>query len=159
MLFVNDIAKIIHGVACEYLGIPNKNIGDAFLIVWKLPQQELDDKYRIINKQSYITNNLADCALISLLKMLIKLYSEDCILRYRTEPQIQRISTDYKVELGFGIHVGLAIEGAIGTEFKIDATYMGKDVELTSYLESMTKQYGCKILFSSQFKSILSKDL
>jgi class 3 adenylate cyclase len=37
MLFVNDIAKIVHGVSCEFLGIPNKNIGDAFLIVWKIP--------------------------------------------------------------------------------------------------------------------------
>lgn len=37
MLFVNDIAKVVHGISCEFLGIPNKNIGDAFLIVWKLP--------------------------------------------------------------------------------------------------------------------------
>jgi len=37
MLFVNDIAKIVHGISSEYLGIPNKNIGDAFLIVWKIP--------------------------------------------------------------------------------------------------------------------------
>jgi class 3 adenylate cyclase len=42
MLFVNDIAKIVHGITVEYLGIPNKNIGDAFLILWKIPQQELD---------------------------------------------------------------------------------------------------------------------
>jgi hypothetical protein len=38
MLFTNDIAKIVHGITVEYLGIPNKNIGDAFLIVWKLPK-------------------------------------------------------------------------------------------------------------------------
>ena len=37
MPFVNDIAKIVHGMTIEYLGIPNKNIGDAFLILWKIP--------------------------------------------------------------------------------------------------------------------------
>jgi len=90
MLFVNDIAKIVHGVASEFLGIPNKNIGDAFLIVWKIPQQELDAKYRIANKKSYFVNNLADCALIALIKIIIKLNSEESVLRYRFDPDIQR---------------------------------------------------------------------
>lgn len=36
MVFVNTIAKIVHGVACEYLGSPNINVGDAFLVVWKI---------------------------------------------------------------------------------------------------------------------------
>lgn len=90
MLFVNDIAKIVHGVASEYLGMPNKNIGDAFLIVWKIPQQELDSKNRITNKSSVILNNIADCALIALIKILIKLNTEESTLRYRNDPDIQR---------------------------------------------------------------------
>ena len=31
---------------------------------------------------------------------------------------------NYRVELGFGLHVGWAVEGAIGSEFKIDATLL-----------------------------------
>mmetsp|Transcript_37757 Transcript_37757/g.57811 ORF Transcript_37757/g.57811 Transcript_37757/m.57811 type:complete len:143 (-) Transcript_37757:606-1034(-) len=142
MLFVNDIAKIVHGISCEYLGIPNKNIGDAFLIVWKLPKSEIDDeKYKIISKRSYILNNIADCSVISVLKIIIKLNCEESIIKYRYDKQItlRQGEGQYKVALGFGLHVGIAIEGAIGSDFKIDATYLSKDVELASYLESLTK--------------------
>ena len=54
MLFVNDIAKIVHGLTIEYLGIPNKNIGDAFLILWKLPKSEFDVKDQSLKKDSVI---------------------------------------------------------------------------------------------------------
>jgi len=35
MLFVNEIAAICHGIVDRYQGAANKNIGDAFLLVWK----------------------------------------------------------------------------------------------------------------------------
>lgn len=77
MLFTNDIAKIVHGLTVEYLGIPNKNIGDAFLILWKLPKGLIADK-KLASKQSNkqikeITHNTADLALIAILKIIIKL--------------------------------------------------------------------------------------
>jgi len=36
MLFVNNIAEIVHTVVDRYAGAANKNIGDAFLLVWKM---------------------------------------------------------------------------------------------------------------------------
>lgn len=36
MLFVNKVAQITHKHVVEAGGAPNKNIGDAFLLVWKL---------------------------------------------------------------------------------------------------------------------------
>merc|ERR1719265_1688641 len=36
MLFVNQIGEIIHGCVDDWHGAPNKNIGDAFLLVWRL---------------------------------------------------------------------------------------------------------------------------
>lgn len=35
MLFVNEISEIVHGIVDRYQGAANKNIGDAFLLVWK----------------------------------------------------------------------------------------------------------------------------
>ena len=35
MVFVNEIAEITHAIVDQYLGQSNKNIGDAFLLVWK----------------------------------------------------------------------------------------------------------------------------
>jgi class 3 adenylate cyclase len=36
MLFVNNIGEIVHSMVDRYQGTANKNIGDAFLLVWKI---------------------------------------------------------------------------------------------------------------------------
>ena len=43
MSFVNSIAKIVYSVSCEYVGYPNKNIGDAFLLVFRIPDSEVEE--------------------------------------------------------------------------------------------------------------------
>jgi hypothetical protein len=37
MIFVNEIAEITHSIVDSLNGAANKNIGDAFLLVWKFP--------------------------------------------------------------------------------------------------------------------------
>jgi hypothetical protein len=37
MIFVNEVAEITHSIVDSHNGSPNKNIGDAFLLVWKFP--------------------------------------------------------------------------------------------------------------------------
>ena len=58
--------------------------------------------------------------------------------------------------MGFGLHVGWAIEGAIGSEFKIDASYLSPNVNLASRLEAATKQFGTTLLLSGEFARLLS---
>ena len=63
---------------------------------------------------------------------------------------------NYRVKMGFGLHVGWAIEGAIGSDFKIDASYLSPNVNMASRLEAATKQYGVPLLFSGDLYDILS---
>jgi molybdopterin/thiamine biosynthesis adenylyltransferase len=35
MLFTNEVGEIVHGITNQFSGAANKNIGDAFLLVWK----------------------------------------------------------------------------------------------------------------------------
>lgn len=48
---------------------------------------------------------------------------------------------NYSVKLGFGLHLGWAIEGAIGSTYKIDASYLSPNVNMAAILEDGTKQY------------------
>lgn len=41
MLFVNEIGEIVHGIVDSYSGAANKNIGDAFLLVWKFMEEDI----------------------------------------------------------------------------------------------------------------------
>ncbi len=60
------------------------------------------------------------------------------------------------MRLGFGLHVGWAIEGAIGSEYKIEASYLSPNVNLAARLEAATKQYGVTLLLSEDFVRMLS---
>jgi class 3 adenylate cyclase len=40
MLFVNQVADIVHSCVDKSGGSANKNIGDAFLLVWKFKNDE-----------------------------------------------------------------------------------------------------------------------
>ena len=55
---------------------------------------------------------------------------------------------NYSVKLGFGLHVGWAIEGAIGSTYKIDASYLSPHVNIAAWLEESTKLYGVPFLVS-----------
>ena len=61
--------------------------------------------------------------------------------------------------MGFGLHVGWAIEGAIGSKFKIDASYLSPHVNMASRLEAATKQFGSSILVSEDFAKLLTPGL
>ena len=52
-------------------------------------------------------------------------------------------------------HICRAIEGAIGSSHKVDASYLSSHVEMSERLESSTKQYGVALLLSGQFVSVL----
>ena len=56
--------------------------------------------------------------------------------------------------MGFGLHVGWAIEGAIGSEYKVDASYLSPNVNLSARLEAATKQFGVPLLLSENFVNI-----
>lgn len=63
----------------------------------------------------------------------------------------------YKIHMGFGLHVGWAIEGAIGSSHKVDPSYLSPHVNMASRLEAATKQYGVVILISETVVSHLTK--
>ena len=65
---------------------------------------------------------------------------------------------NYSVKLGFGLHVGWAIEGAIGSDFKIDASYLSPNVKISDTLEASTKMYGVPLIISGQLYNIMTSE-
>ncbi|EPT27918.1 adenylate and guanylate cyclase catalytic domain-containing protein [Toxoplasma gondii ME49] len=157
MVFVNQIAEIVHGTVDQYSGCANKNIGDAFLLVWKFPEVEREGGVKEQLMDTATTNRLADMALVSFVKIIAEINKSQVLAEYRDIPElIERLGTGWKVKMGFGLHVGWAIEGAIGSEYKIDASYLSPNVNMASRLEAATKQYGVYILISNELYDIMS---
>ena len=58
MMYVNSIANIVHNQITNHLGYPNKNIGDAFLIVWRFHNHIKQDDLNILKKLQQQTANV-----------------------------------------------------------------------------------------------------
>jgi class 3 adenylate cyclase len=149
MLFVNRIAHILHGIVVQCSGAANKNIGDAFLLTWKLDSSLGPEE----------VSNIADQALLCFCKTMAELGRGQefiCNFSFAATARLYKRFPGYKVRIGSGLHVGWAIEGAIGSNTKIDASYLSPNVNRTEFLESSTKEYGVALLLSEPFVKLLS---
>ncbi|KDO25021.1 hypothetical protein SPRG_09751 [Saprolegnia parasitica CBS 223.65] len=170
MTFTNLIGDVVHRHVHALNGHANKNIGQAFLLVWKVPSTSIE--YALVNgnqtpqhmspkKNSLLTVmesdnmrqrgklTIADKALIAFLKVQLEMHEAAALKPYaHVLPKAH--------PMGFGLHVGWAIEGAIGSRYKIDASYLSPDVNMSSRLEGATKQFGVTLLVSHTFHKLLS---
>jgi len=101
----------------------------------------------------------ADSAVFGYLKVIAKINRDLRILSYRSHPLISAKIKEFKVNMGFGLHMGWAIEGAIGSSYKIDASYLSPNVNMAARLEAATRQYGVSILISGPLYDLLSADV
>ena len=178
-----DWVSLVHGSAHSYFGAANKNVGDAFLVSWKLCDGELngfssfDDeaseeqrlkanslvKCSIGKGRKATPSQLADAAICSFLRCQLDLEEanrEGELREYSQRPSVQqRFGDAFAVKMGFGMHVGWAVEGAIGSSLKIDATYLSPHVEMSDRLEAASKVFGTPLNLSHWLRNLASPSL
>ncbi len=162
MLFVNEIAEIVHSSVDRFAGAANKNIGDAFLMVWKFPPDDdifLKKETLELDPESLIVQGTADMAVFGFLDVIVRINRDARVLAYRTNEDIAKLLHNYQVKMGFGLHLGWAIEGAIGSSYKIDASYLSPNVNMAARLEAATRIYGVNILISGPLFDNLSDEM
>jgi class 3 adenylate cyclase len=95
-------------------------------------------------------------SVISFVKIIGETKKSKKMHRYATHEGLNKRMPGYEVKMGFGLHVGWSIEGAIGSNFKIDASYLSPNVNMSARLEGATKGYGIPILFTGHLYDILT---
>ena len=181
LIFVNTIAEIVHSRVHYWGGQCNKNLGNAFVILWRIGDEldvQLQSQGGGGSKKSITAasrtkgpskvvdlrrvpgvDKLADHALVGYLKIIAEINRNDKIIEYRKEPRLTQNGTKkYKVSMGFGLHAGWAIEGAVGSIHKVDATYLSPHVNMAARLETSSRQYGVPILISQNAFDLFSSD-
>ncbi len=174
MIFVNQISDIVHSCVDKFNGITNKNLGDCYLLAWKFKEKTKNNNTTINNMNNNLNNEaklslknslltaernqeLADCALLGFLNIIKKINKSQNILVYRKDIDlIKKFGPKYSVQMGFGLHTGWGIEGAIGSYYKIDCSYLSPNVNIAARLETATNIYGVDILLSGEFYDLLS---
>ena len=72
---------------------------------------------------------------------------------------LKKVKKEQTIKIGIGIHVGNVILGMIGSPQRLDFTAIGSNVNLSSRLESATKEYGVDIFLSEPTYSLLQPKL
>lgn len=99
---------------------------------------------------------ICDMSVFSFLKIIAKINKYEHILAYKEHPGLIKKIDGFRPRMGFGLHQGWAIEGAIGSHFKIDASYLSPNVNMAARLEAATKQFGTDLLVSGDLYDLLS---
>ena len=61
--------------------------------------------------------------------------------KYANHAGLNKRMPNYEVKMGSGLHLGWAIEGALGSFYKIDTSYLSTNVKMSEKLEESTKAY------------------
>lgn len=98
---------------------------------------------------------LSDKALIGFLKVIIEVNRDIQLLAYRGDERLTMGNGNgFSLRMGFGLHAGWAIEGAVGSLQKVDATYLSPHVNMAARMEVATKQFGVSILLTRSFYKV-----
>lgn len=100
----------------------------------------------------------ADRALLGMLKSFAGINRDKSIKEWEKDYRLGAGVGAYSVELSFGMDAGWAMEGAVGSSYKIDATYLSPHVNMASRMMAASNQYNLSVLFSENVANILSKE-
>jgi len=147
MTFVNQVAEIVHGIVDQFHGAVNKNKGDTFLVIWRMRNIEEVTK-------------LADMSVVAFTRIISAVHGSHMLAQYRHHPGLQqRLRERCRVNLSFGLHCGWAIEGAVGSEFKIDASYLSPNVSIAASIEQATRIYEVCLIVSEAVADLCTPEM
>jgi class 3 adenylate cyclase len=126
------------------------------MITWKIPDAEEGDNEKNETLQETKTE-FADKCLIASVKIVSEIRRNQDIAIYNKNPIVkERFPDGFNSSVSFGLHYGWTIEGAIGSNQKIDACYLSPHVQITEKIESLCKYYDVPILLTESLYSLMS---
>eukprot|EP00126_Sphaerothecum_destruens_P010676 Sdes_comp20790_c0_seq1m16981 len=120
----------------EYEGTVDKYIGDSIMALWNAPELVPDHAVKA-------------CAAAIEYQRRLKRFSDEWVVK--GYPQIMA---------RIGIHTGEAIVGNFGARERLNYTALGDNVNLSSRLEALNKEYGTSIMISEEtYKAVQDRFL
>lgn len=101
-------------------------------------------------------STFTDRAVIGMLKSFAGIHRDSKIRTWNNDFRLGAGVGAFTVSLSFGMDAGWAVEGAVGSEYKIDATYLSPHVNMASRMMGAAKQYGVSIMFSQAVQELMS---
>jgi hypothetical protein len=115
---------------------------------------------RIRAAKESLVSRIADLSMIALAEMIGAIHTSRVLTTYREHPGMQqRLGMKCHVSLSGGLHCGWVIEGAVGSEFKVDPSYLSPNVSMVYSIERATQTYDVTLLVAESLVNILTPNM
>lgn len=121
----------------------------------KGPKQDIEGELQLASLPGI--QGFTDRALLGMLKSFAGVHRDKQLTVWKNDFRLSAGVSAYHVDIIYGMDAGWAVEGAVGSEYKIDATYLSPHVNMASRMMSAAKQYGVTILLSKKVEELLSR--
>ena len=128
MVFTSRYFAAMSETIMAHQGTVDKFIGDAVMAIWNAP---VDDPNHVLNACAAVM------ACTRRVTALNRQFAQESWPPYQTR---------------FGLHVGDAVAGNIGSADRMNYTVLGSNINLAARLEALNKTYGTQILVSDALK-------
>jgi len=98
-------------------------------------------------------------AVLGLLKTFAQLQRDRKLVKWKNDMRLGAGVGDFEVDVNFGLSAGWAMEGAVGSLFKVDATYLSPHVNIAARMCTACAQYGVNILVNHSFHRLLGESV
>jgi hypothetical protein len=149
------IADIVQTFVVHWGGVPMNTLGDAFVLLWRADRQLQEMEHSKSSNNDGLGSINADKALLSIIKIYCEVRRSAGLTEILDSPLAKEIGLA-DVDMGYSLHAGWAIEGPIGSDYKVDAAYLSNDVSLTQFFERTTKLYGVTFILSEKIYMMFS---
>lgn len=165
--FLSEVAEIISKNIDRSKGFSNKNSEAYFLLMWKC--QPGSEQKTAENAFYSIVDALHDVEIkshgLTIEEFRTKKRFPGSDFDPEATPENPSIiyqshggRTPLNIKIGAGLHYGRVTEGGVGSQYKIDISYISKEVNMASRVQSVTKQFGLRLLMSNRFRNLLGPD-
>jgi len=132
---LNEYLTVMTDIVFKYEGLLDKYIGDAIMAVFGAPLEQPDHALR-------------SC------RTALEMMAELKVLQERWAQE----GRPY-VDIGVGINSGDMVVGNMGSNMRFDYTVMGDNVNLSSRLEGINKEYGTHIILSEFTYEVVKEEM
>lgn len=123
----------------------------------KLQQRSSSIKAMSLSLQSLPgISTFTDRAVIGMLKSFAGIHRDNKIRAWNNDFRLGAGVGVFSVSMVYGMDAGWAVEGAVGSEYKIDATYLSPHVNMASRMMGACKMYGVSIMLSQAVQELMS---
>ena len=101
---------------------------------------------------------MSDKSLITAIKIVSEIRRANQFNAYfRKQQMVKRFGAQVKrPNITFGLHLGWTVQGAIGSDNKIDACYLSPHLHIANRMEELTSTYNMQILLSEPLYNLMS---